>query len=467
MPNKKTKILCTLGPSSSSVSTIKLMLESGMDAIRLNFSHGTYDDFNKLIKNAKLAASSLKKELVIMQDLQGPKIRIGKMPEKGFSFKSNEQFILSTAIETFENKKIARIPVQYKSLHKDLKENDTVLIEDGLIELKVLSINKTEITCKAINGGTIFSHKGLNSPTASLSAFPLTEKDLKDLEFGLKNKLDIIAISFVRNHKDIEFVRKLLKKHKSTALICAKIERHEALLDLENIIKATDIVMVARGDLGVEIPMEEVPFYQDKIIKIAEKLHKPVIVATQMLQSMVESPRPTRAEISDAATAINQHADFVMLSNETASGKYPVEAVKTLSKVEQAFQKHFKILNKKNAQLSREKILENITKNALELSVELNAKIVVITSSGLTAKLISKQKPEQEIITITENKKNINELKTFWGLNKIYLKKFSTNNLLNETKEFLLKQKICSKNQNIILIYNSNKLDKLIATSTL
>jgi len=437
-----------------------------MDIVRLNFSHGNYPEFISLIKNVRAAEKKTGKHLLIMQDLQGPKIRVGEMPAEGLNIKTNDQIILSTAHAKFVKGGMPIVPVQYKSLHRDLKAGDLVLIEDGLIELIVTKIVKNSIYCKAQNQGNIKSHKGINAPTASISAEPLTAKDLKDLKFGLKNNLDFVAISFVRKGADIVKLRNLIKKAGSKALICAKIERHEAIKNLDEIAKETDVLMVARGDLGVEIPAEEVPICQRKIESAAAKYKKPVIIATQMLQSMIDNPRPTRAEISDASNAMRECADCVMLSNETAAGKYPVEAVKVLSSVDRALEKYRDEMNKDyfEKRYNRETLVENICFSATDLARTFKAKIVVITTSGLTAKFLSERKLNEEIITIVPSTDIIPKLAFYWGLSQIYVKNFSNKNPLKEVKTFLKTKKICKTGETVVLIYNTKDSDKIIAT---
>lgn len=327
---KNTKIVCTLGPASESKEIIEKMARAGMNVARLNFSHGNYYEFAKIIQNIRAVERKLGINIAIMQDLQGPKIRVGEMPEHGIFLKKNAHIILTTR---HIRGNAREIPVKYQKLHEDVGKNDHILIDDGLIELRVERILKKDIFCKVINEGLVKSRKGINVPTASIQAHPITPKDKKDLLFGIKNNVDYVALSFVKSAKNIVELQKLILRNHGHAKIIAKIERHEAIENMESIIREADAVMVARGDLGVEISLEKVPIEQKKIIHLANKYKKPVIIATQILKSMIENPRPTRAEISDAANAIFDHADALMLSNETAVGKYPVAATLMLSKV--------------------------------------------------------------------------------------------------------------------------------------
>jgi len=314
MSKKNTKIICTLGPSSDSISEIEALVKAGMNLARLNFSHGTHKFHKKLLANLRKIEKRTGKTIGIIQDLQGPKIRIGEMPKQGITLKKGQTCILTMQNITGEIKaKTPVLPVQYKNLIKDVKKGDTILINDGLIELQVQRKSTHDIICRTKVGGLVTSHKGINVPTASITAPCLTAKDKKDLAFGLKNNVDFVALSFVKSASDIKNLRKRIEKAKKKTKIIAKIERHEAVKNLEAITKETDALMVARGDMGVEIPAEQVPIVQKRMMRIANKERKPVITATQVLQSMVENARATRAEISDAANAVYDHTDAIML----------------------------------------------------------------------------------------------------------------------------------------------------------
>jgi len=326
----KTKIICTLGPKSDSKSELVRLIQSGMSMARLNFSHGTYEHHEKMIKNLRKAEKKLKKHITIIVDLQGPKIRIGELSKPIFLKRSQEIILTTNIIQTGESQKI---PIQYKSLPSEIKTGDHILIDDGLIDLVVLSKTKTDIKCKVCVSGKISSHKGINAPDTNLKAIKtITEKDKKDLEFALQFHPEYVALSFVKNAKDIIDLRKFITKQLSKfsqhnfPKIISKIECQQGIKNLEKIIKISDMVMVARGDLAVEVGDEKVPVLQRKIIELSRKYKKPVIVATQMLSSMIDNARPTRAEASDIARAVFEKADIVMLSNETSVGKYPFKA---------------------------------------------------------------------------------------------------------------------------------------------
>lgn len=331
MSKKQTKIICTLGPSSDSVTEITKLAEAGMDIARLNMSHGSYKHHEMMIKNIREVSHTRGKKIDILVDLQGPKIRIEKLPEP-ITIKKGEKINLST------DKKYG-IPVTHKHLLKDMKKGDRIRIDDGTMEVLVTAKTKTHLICKVVIGGTITSGRGLNFPTTTISQPAITEKDKQDLKFALKHKPDFIALSFVKSAKDIKDLRKLMPK---PVPIIAKIERHEALDHLEEIINESDGVMVARGDLGADLPPEQVPIIQKKILTLADILGKPTITATQVLYSMIENPTPTRAEISDAANAIFDNTDAIMLSNETSVGKYPFRAARVLKKVAIAVEKEMK-----------------------------------------------------------------------------------------------------------------------------
>jgi pyruvate kinase len=470
MHHKNTKIVCTLGPASSSLETLEKMIRAGMNVARLNFSHGTYEQFAQIIKKIRFLSKKLNTPIAILQDLQGPKIRIGEMPEKGVEIRKNEEIILGAHNAGFTAKGGTKVfPVQYQWLHRDVSKNDTILIDDGLIEVKVLKIAGTDIHCRVETPGTIKSRKGINVPTASLSANPLTEKDLKDLDFGIKYDVDYVALSFVRHSSDITKLKKLLRDKKSSARVMAKIERHEAVKNLEEIVKVSDALMVARGDLGIEIPAENVPIVQKRTIMLANMYGKPVITATHILNSMIENPRATRAEISDAANAVFDHSDALMLSNETAVGLYPVQAVETLARVahatEENLQKYEHLLPYKMRKFDMP--ISNATcLNATKLALDINSDFIVAVSlSGFTAQHIAKHRIYKPIITITTSEKVRNQLALTWGLHEVFVKKINFKKASTEIAQFLRKQGIAKKGDEIVIVINASRDENLIAVS--
>lgn len=454
------KIVATLGPSSDSFSIIEEMVLAGMDSARLNFSHGSYENFKQIVKNVRKASQKHKRPVAIIQDLQGPKIRIGKISPEGIQIKKGQKLVFSTASNPVKDD----IPVQYKNLHKDVKKGHNLYLDDGSIKTKITKITGERIFVTAMNKGTIYSNKGINAPQSSISAKTLTAKDLKDLDFGLSVGVDFVALSFVKSAKDIHELRSILMRKKSSHVkIIAKIERNEAIENLEEIIDEADGVMVARGDLGIEIQPEQVPVVQKTIIKLSNQKAKPVITATQVLSSMIENPTPTRAEISDAANAVYDQTDAIMLSNESATGAYPVQSVRTLAKVisavENELKKHRKILKNeikgKNSPDSNPTCL-----SACELATSSRAnKIIAYSSDGYTIRQIVKHRVLIPTIVITENKNMLNSLGLLWGINKILYKKFTRKQVktgfAREILNFLIKEKIVKKDEKVVVVFNS------------
>ncbi len=332
MIDKRTKICATIGPACEKVETIVEMIRAGMNMARLNFSHGDYQSHAKAIQHIRQAAEVVGEKILIMQDLQGPKIRVGLLPEAGVQITTGQELIFDTGTSTHEG---GIIPLDHPELHQFVKPGDRMLIDDGRLEVKIMKVQDTKIMAEVVEAGVITSHKGLNFPDSNLQISPISNKDIEDLKFGLEQGVDFVALSFVSLAEDIKQLRNLITEFKtsSSVKIIAKIERQAAVKNLKEIVEASDMVMVARGDLGLEIPEAEVPVVQKQIIEMAHQASKPVIVATQMLDSMRESTRPTRAEVSDVANAVIDRADYLMLSNETATGKHPVLAVKTMAEI--------------------------------------------------------------------------------------------------------------------------------------
>jgi pyruvate kinase len=331
---KRTKIICTIGPASASESKLASLMRAGMNVARLNFSHATHKDHGRLIRSIRSAARRQNLLVPIIGDLQGPKIRLGVLPKEGVELRAGSVVKFTTSTSEFKN---GVIPVTYKKLHKDVVKGERMLIDDGILELKVEKIQSTFIHAKVINGGVVTSHKGMNFPDSTLHVSAFTAKDKKDALFAVEKGLDWIALSFVTEPKEIVSLKRLIKRATPAgqvpARVIVKIEKHEAIENFDDILKVTDGVMIARGDLGVEIPAEEVPVRQKEIIEKCRRAGKPVVVATQMMDSMIRNPRPTRAEVSDVANAVMDHTDAVMLSGESATGKFPVKTVKMMTKI--------------------------------------------------------------------------------------------------------------------------------------
>lgn len=461
---KKTRIVCTIGPATQSVEMLVKLVKNGMNLVRLNFSHGTWETQLEIMNHVHEAEKITGHTIGLIQDLQGPKIRLGKLPESGVKIAKNKEFFFSTAHNVYtEVQGLPCIPVQYKNLHKDIGKDDIVLVEDGLIKTEVLSIKGTLIRVRALTDSVLKSHKGLNVSTASISADPLTPKDLKDLKFGLKHDVDYVALSFVRRASDIIRLRKIIRNAGSAAKIIAKIERHEAIEHLEEIIKASDAIMVARGDLGVECPAEMVPIYQKRMVRMANTLAKPVIIATEMLQSMITQPRGTRAEISDAANGVFDHTDALMLSNETAVGKYPVEAVHTLAKVAaniESYQRE-QDFTRLHFQKDTGNGPEEICYNAALLAHEVKARYVIaITQCGYTAIQISKQRIFNEIIVITPSEKVKRELQLNWGINRVFISRITD---INKSVDLIEKELSLKKGDRVVVVSNALAQNRQIA----
>ena len=410
----KTKIICTIGPAINSADMLVELSKAGMDVVRLNFSHGTYDEHLNNINNIKSASNILGTPIPILMDLCGPKLRVGVI-EDGTYLKEGDTIKITTE-NIIGNKNI--ISTNYENLTKDIKPGDMILIDDGLIKLKAIDVSDKIITCEVIYGGQLKSKKGINLPNVNLSIPSITEKDLKDIEFGLKNNVDFIALSFVRHHTDILKLKKIISDKGFTKPIIAKIEKPEAINDIDAIIQESDMVMVARGDLGVEMNTEEVPLLQKMIIEKCNYYAKPVITATQMLESMVNNPRPTRAEASDVANAVLDGTDAVMLSAETSVGLYPLNAVKIMDSIVRKIEgKRRPIKEFMIEQDEKLNLIDRISKGACVLANDIKATaILVITKTGRTARYLSRYRPNTPIIAFTDNLDVLKQMNLVWGV---------------------------------------------------
>lgn len=417
---RKTKIVCTIGPSSESLANIKKLIHAGMNVARLNFSHGNFEEHEKRIQVIRQAAQELKQTVAILLDTKGPEIRTGKLTVEPIELVQDEYITLTTDCIIGDKD---RVYVTYKGLASDVKVGSTILIDDGLIGLTVMEIKGADIVCKIVNGGSIKSNKGINVPGVKISLPGITDKDAQDICFGIEQGVDFIAASFVRKASDVLEIRELLGQHQATHIqIISKIENQEGVINLDEILAISDGLMVARGDLGVEIPAEEVPLMQKKIIKKCNFAGKPVITATQMLDSMQRNPRPTRAEASDVANAIFDGTDAIMLSGETAAGKYPVESVLTMSciaeKAESAFE-YREILLKKSAK-QQVTITDAIGQAVANTALDLQAKAIISsTQTGYTARMVSKYRPQAPIVAVTSSEQVMRSLALVWGVTPI------------------------------------------------
>lgn len=415
---KKTKIIGTIGPASESEEVLKQLFKNGLDVCRLNFSHGSHEEHKKRIDTIKKVREELNMPIAIMLDTKGPEIRIGDFEEDIVEIQEGDIFTLTTR-DIIGNKDI--VSVSYKGLPNDVNKGTKILIDDGLLELEVLEIvNGTDIKCIALNNGTLKNRKGVNVPNVKINLPAVTEKDVKDIIFGIENEVDFIAASFVRKASDVLEIRKILEENNGDFIeIIAKIENQEGVDNIDEILAAADGIMVARGDLGVEIQTEEIPIVQKELIRKANLAGKPVITATQMLDSMIRNPRPTRAEVTDVANAILDGSSAIMLSGETAAGKYPLEAVKTMYNIAVRTEESLDY----NAILqSKFSIAELSTTNAISkatctTAMDLGASaIITATSSGFTSKAISKFRPKAPIIAATTSKMVMRRLSIVWGV---------------------------------------------------
>ena len=418
----RTKIICTIGPASSSGVTIRKMIKAGMDCVRLNFSHGTYSEHAEIIKIVRREAQQLGVPVAVMADLQGPRVRIGSLPSTGHLAKKGSFVVLRAGLKELRD---GVLPVGYDKLHREVKKGDIIFIDEGLIKLRVQSVSGRDITSKVLVGGVITSYRGLNFPNSKLSVSSITAKDKKDLAFALRHNVDWVALSFVRCPEDVSHLRRLVKSRenklhvKKPTKIIAKIEKREAVADFDKILEVTDGVMVARGDLGIEVPTAQVPITQKMIIEKCLTVAKPVITATQMLLSMVDNSRPTRAEASDVANAVIDHTDAVMLSQETAVGKYPVEVIKTMSQIISDTEEspYDDLVLNNHLDRAMMPIDSAISYAAGRLARDVNAQaILVATISGYSARLVSRYRPELPIVVAAENEKVRRQLALSWGV---------------------------------------------------
>lgn len=413
---RKTKIVCTLGPATNDVEIMKQLIQNGMDAARINFSHGTYETHAETIAKLKQAREELNAPIPLILDTKGPEIRVKTFKEDKVRLEEDATFTLTTRdVEGDVN----IVSVTYADLPKDVHRGSRILIDDGLIELKVEDITETDVVCKVINGGVVKSRKGVNLPGVEVNLPSLMEKDIEDLKFGVENGFDIVAASFIRSAEDVLKIRRVLEENGGGQMhIISKIENQQGVENIDKILEASDGIMVARGDLGVEIPPEEVPLVQKILIAKANCIGKPVITATQMLESMVHSPRPTRAEANDVANAIFDGSDAIMLSGETAAGAYPLEAVATMARIamkaESAVDYAAKLAN--TTEPARVNITNAISMAACATAAELKtAAITTVTKSGFTARMISRYRPACPLIASTSDETVWRQMNLIWG----------------------------------------------------
>lgn len=454
MPDRKTKIVCTIGPASDSTEMLEKLMKAGMNVVRLNFSHVTpdqYPKYEKLIKTVRAVAKKLDKNITIIQDLCGPKVRTGKLKKVPFVIKSGEEVVFTTDDNYSEDE----IPVQWKPFSECVKPGERVLVADGKMELKVISKKGPRVKLKVINGGEVINFKGVNIPDSEIKASPITEKDKRDVAFGLKQQIDYVAISFVSDAKAVVELKKIIAAAKRNVKTMVKVERKAAIPNLEEIVREVDSIMVARGDMGVEIPFEQVPLVQKKLVHLCNLYGKPVIVATQMLSSMVSSPVPTRAEISDVANAIFDRTDAVMLSEETAMGKFPLKAVQAMDATALEVEKHAHLgglMWQEKHSVDTEISPTAVGFHAMRLANDIKAKyIVIFTVGGFTALQVARFRPTIPLIVFTLSEEVKRQLGLVYGMTDVHVLK-TLEKKFTQTIPFLMQYKKLHKGDKLVVV---------------
>jgi pyruvate kinase len=452
MIDPKTKIVATLGPASSSREVLREMMLSGMDVCRLNFSHGSYEFYSEQIRTIRSLNEELGFTTAILADLQGPKMRIGEMENGAIELNEGDELVIQT--EKVKGRP-GLVSTTYQEFPKDVKKGEMVLLDDGKIRLEVVATDgKSRVTTKVLNGGPLSANKGLNLPNTKVSLPSLTDKDREDLDFALEHDVDWIGLSFVRSARDIIELKHIIYQREKHARVVAKIEKPEALLEIDEIIRESDALMVARGDLGVEIPMEKVPLIQKDLIKRCLAMHRPVIVATQMMESMITNITPTRAEVNDVANAVLDHADAVMLSAETSVGKHPVEVVRAMHKILVEMEKSDDMFNVAAPALEENErmVTDAICMASVRMAAAINIKaIVTMTHSGYTAFKISSMRPKAHIFAFTSNRSILTMLNLVWGVRaQFYDKTVSTDHTIADIKHILRTRKHVKKGDLIV-----------------
>ncbi|MCC5914503.1 MAG: pyruvate kinase [Balneolaceae bacterium] len=451
--SRRTKIVCTLGPSSNTPEGIEGLFRAGMNVVRINFSHGSHEVHKRTIGYVRGVAKKYQYSIPVLMDLQGPKIRVGQMKDDAQILTEGDMVKITTQSVEGTSK---LIPIDYPNLAEDSKEGNQILIDDGLLELRIVKKEGVDLIAKVIVGGLLKSRKGVNLPDVDISMSSLTEKDIEDLEFGLTVGVDFVAMSFVRNARDIQEVVSRVRAANSNAGIIAKIEKPEAVDNIDEIIEEADGIMVARGDLGIEIPSEQVPLVQKKIIDRCRVAGKPVITATQMLDSMINNPRATRAESSDVANAVIDGTDAVMLSGETAAGQYPTEAVKTMAKIIRSVEENAKIYNSleyRKPDWKEKQVIESLAYSCVMMAENVDARAIsTITHSGNTARRIAKFRPEVPIVAFTESRIVRRQLNLVWGVRSVRLRElFDTDKSVKLMENYMVENGLVDKGDRVII----------------
>lgn len=451
---KKTKIICTMGPNTNDRNLMKELAENGMDIARFNFSHGDYEEQKSRLDMLKSVREELDLPIAALLDTKGPEIRTGVLKDgKKVILKEGEIYTLTTS-EIVGDDKIGYI--NYDGLHQDVKAGNKILIDDGLIELEVIEVKGNDIVCQIINGGELGEKKGVNVPNVKIKLPALTDKDKADILFGIEQGFDFIAASFVRTADAVLEIKDILLEHGANMSVIAKIENAEGIENLDAIIEASDGIMVARGDMGVEIPTEQVPHIQKMIIEKCNEACVPVITATQMLDSMIRNPRPTRAEVTDVANAVYDGTDAVMLSGETAMGKYPVEALKIMAQIVEESEKHLDYTAYRLRKVSADNV-NNISNAVCFSSVstahDLDAKVIVAPSiSGFTTKMLSKWRPEALIVGLSPSACAVRQMQIYWGVRPFHAKRAESTDVLIYSSMELLKAKGIVKEDDLVVV---------------
>ncbi len=452
---KRAKIVSTIGPSSGNEKIIMAMMKEGLDVARLNFSHGSHKDHKRYIEIIRKCSKRSRKPVAILQDLQGIKIRLGKVDDGEIVLKKGKDIYLygGEGISTEGS-----LYIRYRGLVRDMKKHDRVLIDDGLVMLKVVGKDKGKLRARVVEGGTVSNNKGVNLPDTGIRLSSFTEKDRKDLNFGIRAGVDYVAVSFVRTSSDIKKVKDHIKKRKKYIPVIAKIEKPEALSNIDAIIKTADGIMIARGDLGVEMKAEEVPMIQKDLIRKANSAGKVVITATQMLESMTGHLRPTRAEVADVANAVIDGSDALMLSGETAAGKYPVQSVRMMRRIIEQTERDLTV----ESPMTRKEVLKEdyphaVADAAVGAAYDVKARaIVAFTHSGYTAGLVSKFRPGTPIIAFTTSENVQRNLSILWGVDPKIMKPLKhTDEMIVEVERFLLKNRIVKKGDTVVIVASS------------
>ena len=461
---KKTKIVCTLGPVSENEETLRELIKNGLNVCRLNFSHGSHEEHKGRMDLVKKLREELNMPTAILLDTKGPEIRTGKFDVPEVLLEEGQTFTI-TMKDVMGNKEMCT--VSYKGLANDVKAGDTILIDDGLVGLTVKEVNGDDIVCEVQNSGIVKNHKGVNVPGVKVNLPAITEKDRSDIEFGIEQGIDFIAASFVRKVSDVLAIREILEENNATHIkIISKIENQEGVDNLDEIIEVSDGIMVARGDLGVEIPTEEIPVVQKLMIKKCNEAGKPVITATQMLDSMIRNPRPTRAEVTDVANAIYDGTDAIMLSGETAAGKYPVEAVKTMATIAKRAEETMR--NRRTKINKSKNVTDAISYATCTTAMDLDARAILSsTASGHTARMVSKFRPDCPIIATTSDESVRRQLSLTWGVLPVMRNKSAnTDQVIVNSIEAAKTAEYVNENDIVVITAGGSETTNLIKVET-